>query len=233
MPVRAGGARARTGGHTRAPPLLVPLHPRANGGSRGGMGAPRRCAVPVAAHRHALPRLTRRGDAQQGWDWEAPGPTLLPPAPPSPCSRPHAHPPVRRPAGTTPSASPAGPVRPPCSHPCARHHPRASPCARACTARAHAHPLRARTHPPGPRTPPQAHAHHPGPVHPTLPCPHAKCEQGEVGRVRAGAHVRKGEGSTRARGRGTCARGEARAHARGRRTRTRGEGASAIKPWRL
>ena len=222
------GARAREQEDARVhPPFLCPFVPVRMGARVGEWGHPggvqsqwRRIATPFPDLRAGVTH--NKGGIGKPWALPfcpLPRPLPAPALTHTPlCADPRAPPQVHPPQGrrAPPLLPPLCAAPPTCIAPCAcvhRQGPRTSP---ACT-----------------RTPPRVRAHHPRPAHPTLPCPHAKCGQGGVGRVRAGAHVRKGEGSARARGRGTCARGEARAHARGRRTRTLGEGASAIKPWRL
>ena len=133
----------------------------------------------------------------------------------TPCAPTHRHRPKCIPCRASAPPSP--------SHPCVWHHPHALP--RVC-----AHTARACTLPACTCTPPWAHA----------PYPHAKCEQGGVGWVRAGAHVRE-EGHACARGKGVHmqeggahARKWRGAHMQGEGAHAReGEGASAIKPWWL
>ena len=209
----------------RAPLLRAPLcTPRlcAPGGGGGG-GAPMRAGregvhpceqeggrahasrrgARANGRTHARPFCAPPPHGQTGGEHATgPGSTLLPPALPSPRSRPHAHP-----LRTNPRAPPQ--VHPPQgpralrsrSRPCARHHPRASPYV-------HMHTT------PGLCTPPRPAR---------TQCKQGGAGRGEAGWIRAGVHVRKGRG-THTRGRGARVReGGAHARARGRGTRMRGE----------
>ena len=135
----------------------------------------------------------------------APGSTLLPPALPSPRSRP-LHTPCAPTHGHHPRCIPRRAHAPPRSRPCARHHPRASPYV-------HAHTTPGLSSPPRPARTQNTSRAGRGEARWGGSGQGCMCARGGACIRGEGAHACEREGHMRARGRGTRMRGE-RAHVR-------------------
>lgn len=179
-------------------PLLVPPFPPANGGT------PVACSPSGSAS--PLPSPTY----MQG----CPGPHPFALCPALSLLLPSCTPPVPQPTGTAPSASPAGPVHPP-------------PPPTLVYGTTHTHcPVCAHTLP-GPAHCLRAHAHHPGPMHPTHTRNVSRVGLGGSGQghmcVRRVTHAQGGrvcickrEGHMHASGEVRICKGKVHTHARGR-----------------